>query len=688
MARPPADRRVAEFRLHLPFEPSGDQPEAIRQLVEGVRAGRRHQVLLGATGTGKTFTVANVIAEVGRPTLVLSHNKTLAAQLYGELRRFFPENAVEYFVSYYDYYQPEAYVPASDTYIQKDALINERIDKLRHSATRALLERSDVIIVSSVSCIYGLGSREAYDGMLLLLERGQIITRREILSRLVDILYERNDADFHRGAFRVRGDVIEIFPAHEDERAVRVELFGDEVDRIAVIDALRGTTVEELQRVAIYPASHYVTPADQLRRAVRDIREELRARLAELREAGRLLEAQRLEERTLFDLEMIEETGRCSGIENYSRHLSGRAPGEPPPTLLEFFPRDWLLVVDESHVTIPQVAGMYRGDRARKETLVRHGFRLPSALDNRPLRFDEFEAMIDQAIHVSATPGPWELERAEGVVVEQIIRPTGLLDPRVEVRPAERQVDDLLDEIRAEVAAGRQRGALRGKVLVTVLTKRMAQELTDWLQEVGVRARYLHSDIDTLERIEIVRDLRQDAFDVLVGINLLREGLDIPEVSLVAVLDADKEGFLRNATSLIQTIGRAARNVHGRVILYGDRVTPSMRAAIDETERRRARQEAYNAAHGITPETIRKALESPLAALLDGERVLARADRKPLAGIPEGEKLDPRALARVLRKLRREMKAAAGKLEFERAAEIRDRIRELEAWAVEQGVAL
>ena len=671
---------MPDFTLHLPFEPAGDQPQAIAELTAGLRAGEPHQVLLGATGTGKTFTVANVIANVGKPTLVLSHNKTLAAQLFGELKKLFPDNAVEYFVSYYDYYQPEAYVPSSDTYIQKDSLINERIDRLRHSATRTLLERNDVIIVSSVSCIYGLGSREAYDDMLLRLEVGQEIDRRTILRRLVEILYERNEQDFARGTFRARGDVIEIFPAHEDERAWRVELFGDEVERISVIDGLRGVRLGDVDKVAIYPASHYVTPKDQLQEAIRSIREELLERLQELRGQGRLLEAQRLEERTMFDLEMIEETGRCNGIENYSRHLSGRSPGEPPPTLIEFFPDDWLLVIDESHVTVPQVGGMFKGDRARKETLVRFGFRLPSAMDNRPLKFHEFEEHVQQAIYVSATPAKYELGRTEGAVVEQVIRPTGLLDPVIEVRPAANQVDDLLGEIHQTIEAG-------WRVLVTVLTKRMAQELSDYYQELGLRAKYLHSDIDTLERVEIVRDLRQGEFDVLIGINLLREGLDIPEVALVAVLDADKEGFLRNETSLVQTIGRAARNADGRVILYADRETDSMRAAMEETERRREKQRAYNEAHGITPETIRKAIESPLAALLDGERVLAREDRPELA-LPGDDRPDPKTVGNTLKRLRREMRDAAKKLEFERAAELRDRIRGLETWAVDNGVAL
>ncbi len=662
---------MARFELHSPFEPSGDQPTAIAELSDGLRAGMPHQVLLGATGTGKTFTMAHVIANAGLPTLVLSHNKTLAAQLYGELKKLFPKNAVEYFVSYYDYYQPEAYVPSTDTYIQKDAMINDHIDKLRHRATRALLERDDVIIVSSVSCIYGLGSPEAYDGMLLQLRPGQQVDRKQILNKLVEILYDRNEADFHRGTFRARGDVIEVFPAHEDARAYRVELFGDEVERLSIIDPLRGTRLETLERLTIYPASHYVTPKDQLRKAADAARAELQERLLELREQGCLLEAQRLEERTLFDLEMIEETGRCKGIENYSRHLSGRPSGAPPPTLLEYFPSEWLLLVDESHVTIPQVGGMYHGDRSRKSVLVRYGFRLPSAMDNRPLTFEEFEALQHRVVYVSATPSDFEIQKAQGVVTEQIIRPTGLLDPVIEVRPATQQVDDLLGELRATVSQG-------DRVLVTVLTKRMAQELTDYYKELGVRARYLHADVDTLERMAIVRDLRLGEFDVLVGINLLREGLDIPEVALVAVLDADKEGFLRNRTSLIQVMGRAARNVNGRVLLYGDKVTPSMQAAIDETSRRRAVQMAYNQAHGITPESIRKAVESPLAELLDNDRVQVPKERVSANILPE---LSAERLPGTIERLKREMKEAAKRLEFERAAELRDHIRELEQWA-------
>ena len=663
---------MGRFELKTVFEPAGDQPQAIASLCAGLDQGVPHQVLLGATGTGKTFTMANIIAHADKPTLVLSHNKTLAAQLYGELKGLFPDNAVEYFVSYYDYYQPEAYVPSTDTYIQKDLLINEHIDKLRHRATKSLLERKDVIIVSSVSCIYGLGSKEAYDGMLVRLEVGDSWPRAKLLRALVEILYTRNDHDFHRGTFRVRGDVVEVFPASEDEVAIRIELFGDEVEAISIVDPLRGQRLQQLETVAIYPASHYVTPKDQMDKALSAIEEELKDCLYELNSFGKLLEAQRLEERTGFNLEIIRETGRCKGIENYSRHLSGRAQGEPPPTLIEFFPKDWLLIIDESHVTVPQVGGMFKGDRSRKETLVDHGFRLPSALDNRPLKFEEFEALLDQVVYVSATPKDHELQKAEGVVVEQIIRPTGLLDPVIEVRPAAHQVDDLLAELRRVTSVGE-------RALVTVLTKRMAQELTDYYRELGVRVRYLHSDIDTLERMEIIRDLRQGEFDVLVGINLLREGLDIPEVSLVAILDADKEGFLRNRTSLIQTVGRAARNVNGRAILYGEKTTASMAQAIDETARRRAKQEAYNREHGITPETIRKAVDSPLDELLragslnvDKAKSVAEQAASRQATDPEQE----------IKRLKKQMKAAAAKLEFERAAELRDLIRELQALVV------
>jgi excinuclease ABC subunit B len=663
---------MGRFELTTDFIPAGDQPTAIAALCEGIDQGVGHQVLMGATGTGKTFTMAHLIQHTDRPTLVLSHNKTLAAQLYGELRGLFPNNAVEYFVSYYDYYQPEAYVPSSDTYIQKDLLINEHIDKLRHRATKSLLERKDVIIVSSVSCIYGLGSKEAYDGMLVRIDVGDEWPRGKLLRALVEILYSRNDHDFHRGTFRVRGDVIEVFPASEDEVAIRIELFGDEVERISLVDPLRGRRLEELETVAIYPASHYVTPKEQMSRAMADIEEELKDCLYELNSFGKLLEAQRLEERTSFDLELIRETGRCKGIENYSRHLSGREKGEPPPTLIEFFPKKWLLIIDESHVTVPQVGGMFKGDRSRKETLVNHGFRLPSALDNRPLTFEEFEALQDQVVYMSATPRDYELQRAEGVVVEQIIRPTGLLDPQIEVRPMVHQVDDLLGELRALAKEGE-------RALVTVLTKRMAQELTDYYRELGVRVRYLHSDIDTLERMEIIRDLRKGEFDVLVGINLLREGLDIPEVSLVAILDADKEGFLRNRTSLIQTIGRAARNINGRAILYGEKTTNSMRLAIDETNRRREVQEAYNAEHGITPETIKKAVDSPLDDLLRAGSITVDKTQSVAMQVAANKASKPEA---EIARLKKQMKAAAAKLEFERAADIRDLIRELSALVV------
>ncbi|MDP2314192.1 MAG: excinuclease ABC subunit UvrB [Pseudomonadota bacterium] len=663
------------FRLATEMSPAGDQPTAIAQLVAGLKAGLPHQVLLGATGTGKTFTIANVIQAYQRPTLLMAHNKTLAAQLFGEMKQLFPDNAVEYFVSYFDYYQPEAYVPSSDTYIEKDSLINEHIDKLRHSATRSLLERKDVIIVASVSCIYGLGSPEAYDDMVIPIEVGDTIPRRKLLSRLVELQYQRNEQDLHRGTFRARGDVIEIVPAHESERAYRIELFGDEVEALSEIDPLRGVKINKLDKICIYPASHYVTPKEKMQHAVESIRTELQERLEEFRTKGLLLEAQRLEQRTVFDLEMIEQLGFCNGIENYSRHLTQRPEGMPPPTLLEYFRGDWLLVIDESHVTVPQIGGMYRGDRARKETLVKYGFRLPSALDNRPLMFEEFNQHIRQAIYVSATPSKYELEQAMGIVAEQVIRPTGLLDPMIEVRPAASQVDDLLGELRETVAKGH-------RVLVTTLTKRMAQELTDYYRELGLRVKYLHSDIDTLERMQILRELRLGEFDILVGINLLREGLDLPEVALVAVLDADKEGFLRSGTSLIQTIGRAARNVEGRVILYADRVTDSMELAMGETDRRRTKQIAYNELHGITPKTIIKNMDSPLAALLDADYVKVPKDAKELATLP-GVTIE--AIPGQIRRLRAEMKTAAGQLEFERAAELRDRIRKLEEMALQMG---
>ena len=653
------------FRLVSEFEPRGDQPQAIRELVEGLGRGEKHQVLLGATGTGKTFTIANVIQAHGRPTLVMAHNKTLAAQLYGELKSLFPENAVHFFVSYYDYYQPEAYVPQTDTFIEKDALINDEIDRMRHAATHALLTRDDVIIVASVSCIFGIGSAEAYYGMLQKLEVGLEIPRDRVLRALVDILYERNDVDFHRGTFRVRGDVLEVFPPYEEDRAIRIEFFGDTIDSIAVVDPLRGKVLEKLDKVAIFPGSHYVTAPEMRRIAIESIRDELRERLQELQAQGKLLEAQRLEQRTIFDLEMLEQMGFCSGIENYSRHLSGRKAGEPPPCLLDYFPKDFLLVIDESHQTVPQIAAMYRGDRSRKKTLVEHGFRLPSALDNRPLRFEEFEKLVHQAIYVSATPGDYELEKAQGVVVEQIIRPTGLLDPVVEVRPVASQVDDLLAEIRKVTARGE-------RVLVTTLTKRMAEDLTEYYTDVGVRVQYLHSDIDTIERVQIIRGLRQGDFDVLIGINLLREGLDIPEVSLVAIFDADKEGFLRSTVSLIQTIGRAARNVNGKVILYADTVTRSMQAAIDETNRRRAKQEAYNREHGITPATVRRAIDE-LAPMVEGDYSTV-----PLAAEEETAYLPRETLHARIQELTRQMHAAAEALEFEKAAELRDRIHALQ----------
>jgi excinuclease ABC subunit B len=655
-----------QFHLVTTFTPTGDQPQAIAQLAAGLEAGHSHQVLLGVTGSGKTFTVANVVARLNRPTLVLAPNKTLAAQLYGEFKEFFPDNAVEYFVSYYDYYQPEAYVPQADLYIEKDASINEAIDRLRHSATRSLFDRNDVIIVASVSCIYGLGSPEAYHGMLLYLEEGMEKDRKEVLRKLVDILYERNDIDFHRGTFRVRGDRVEIFPAYEEDRALRVEFWGDTVEAIREIDPLRGQTLRRLKKVTVYPASHYVTPDLVRRQAMATIEAELTERLAWFREQGKLLEAQRLEERTRFDLEMMKELGYCHGIENYSRHLTGRASGEPPPTLLDYLPRESLVVIDESHIGIPQLMGMYRGDQARKRTLVEYGFRLPSALDNRPLSFEEFEARVRQTIYVSATPGPFEMQKVAGRVVEQIVRPTGLMDPQIAVKPATHQVDDLLGEIRARVARSE-------RVLVTTLTKRMAEDLTEYYQDLGLKVRYLHSDVSTLERMEVIRDLRLGVFDVLVGINLLREGLDLPEVSLVAILDADKEGFLRSERSLIQTCGRAARNVRGTVLFYADRVTPSMTAALTETTRRRQLQEEYNRAHGITPETIRSKIKDVLASVYEADYVTV-----PLAAEEQLPYLAEKAPATIAR-LKREMQAAAKKLDFERAAALRDQIRALEA---------
>jgi excinuclease ABC subunit B len=655
------------LKLKSDLVPRGDQPKAIEELVAGLLRGDPAQVLLGITGSGKTFTMAHVIERLKRPTLVIAHNKTLAHQLYGEFKQLFPDNAVHYFVSYYDYYQPEAYVPSTDTYIEKDSLINEEIDRMRHAATYALLTRRDVLIVASVSCIYGIGAAEAYLGMKIDLARGLEVRRDAVLRRLVEIQYERNDVDFARGTFRVRGDVVEIFPAYEREKAIRVEWWGDEIESISEVDPLRGKVLRKVDEVSIFPGSHYVTPADQLVRAMNGIKEELRGRLAELRAQNKLVEEQRLQQRTLYDLEMLEQMGRCKGIENYSRHLSGRAAGEPAPTLLDYFPKDYLLIVDESHQTIPQIGAMWKGDRSRKETLVDFGFRLPSALDNRPLRFDEWEGRCPQAIFVSATPAEYELQRAQGVVVEQIIRPTGLLDPEIEVRPVGAQVDDLLAEIRERVKSGE-------RVLVTTLTKRMAEDLTEYYTELGVRVRYLHSDIDTLERIAILRDLRLGEYDVLVGINLLREGLDLPEVSLVAILDADKEGFLRAERSLIQTIGRAARNINGKVLMYADRETESMKKAISETRRRRALQEAYNKAHGITPRTVQKAIQD-----LTGT---AHDDFVDLSKLPTPKKgrkqVRPDEIPGLISQLKKEMFDLAEALEFEKAAAIRDRIVELE----------
>jgi excinuclease ABC subunit B len=658
---------MEKFRIVSEYRPRGDQPQAITELCEGLARKDRDQVLLGVTGSGKTFTMANVIAETNRPALVLAPNKTLAAQLYGEFRELFPENAVEYFVSYYDYYQPEAYVPTTDTYIEKDSAINDEIDKLRHASTRSLLTRRDVIIVASVSCIYGIGSPEAYQAMHIFFHQGDDVGRDELLRKLVSIQYQRNDVDFHRGTFRVRGDVIEIFPAHEEERALRVEFFGDTVEAISEIDPLRGKVVQRLTKCAVYPASHYVASRETLERAIEMIRIDLRERLQWFYERNMLVEAQRLEQRTMFDLEMMEEMGFCQGIENYSRYFDGRRPGEAPYTLIDYFPKDFLLFVDESHITVSQVGGMYRGDRSRKETLVNYGFRLPSALDNRPLNFREFEERVNQVVYVSATPAEYELRQAQGVVVEQVIRPTGLVDPEIAIRPAQGQVDDLLHEVREVVARGE-------RILVTTLTKRMAEELTKYYRELGVRVKYLHSDIDTIERMQILRSLRLGEFDVLVGINLLREGLDIPEVSLVAILDADKEGFLRSARSLIQTCGRAARNVEGRVIMYADTVTKSMQMCIDETQRRRERQTEYNLEHGITPTTVKKGLRSIL------ESIEERMDyvTPPLAAESAEEYVPLEKIPKLVKKLRKEMLTAAKELDFERAAELRDRVRKLE----------
>jgi excinuclease ABC subunit B len=663
---------MAEFELESPFAPAGDQPAAIAALIEGLKDGEAWQTLLGVTGSGKTFTIANVIAQTRRPTLVMAPNKTLAAQLYSEFRDFFPHSAVEYFVSYYDYYQPEAYVPSTDTFIEKDASINEHIEQMRLSATKALLEREDAIIVATVSAIYGLGDPAAYHGMILHLRKGGIIDQRAILKRLAELQYTRNDVELRRGNFRVRGDVIDIFPAESEQLAIRVELFGDEIDQISEFDPLTGETLQRLARTTIYPKSHYVTPREKVLEAIELIKDELRERLAQLRSVDKLLEAQRLEQRTLFDIEMMQELGYCNGIENYSRFLSGRAPGQPPPTLIDYLPANALLVIDESHVTIPQIGGMYKGDRSRKTTLVEYGFRLPSALDNRPLRFDEFERLMPQTIFVSATPGPYEHEHCS-TVIDQVVRPTGLVDPEIEIRPVASQVDDLLSEIRTRTAAD-------DRVLVTTLTKRMAEDLTEYLDEHGVRVRYLHSDIDTVERVEILRDLRAGEFDVLVGINLLREGLDIPEVSLVAILDADKEGFLRSDRSLIQTVGRAARNLRGKAIMYADNITGSMKRAIEETERRRERQLAYNIEHGITPQSVVKAVRD----IIEGVPLGGRQRQRPSAALAaeEGaqyEAMSPEEAAKLIKKLEKEMYTHARNLEFEQAAALRDRIAVIES---------
>ncbi len=682
------------FNLKTDYTPRGDQPQAIAELTAGIERGDQHQVLLGVTGSGKTFTVANVIAATGRPALVLAPNKTLAAQLYGEMKELFPDNAVEFFVSYYDYYQPEAYIPSSDTFIEKDSSINDEIDKMRHSATRSLLTRRDAIIVASVSCIYGIGSPEAYASLHIFFHQGDDYGRDTLLRKLVDIQYERNDMDFHRGTFRVRGDVIEVFPAYDSDKALRIEFFGDEIESISEIDPLRGVALQRLSKCAIYPASHYVSTRETLERAVEQIRLDLEERIRYFKANNMLLEAQRIEQRTFFDIEMLEEMGFCQGIENYSRYFDGRAPGEPPYTLIDYFPDDFVLFVDESHISIPQVGGMYRGDRSRKETLVNYGFRLPAALDNRPLNFSEFQSRIRQAVYVSATPADYEMEKSGGIFVEQVIRPTGLLDPMIEVRPATAgkpypldvnavetrgdtsppqvaefgQVDDLLHEVRETVARGE-------RVLVTTLTKRMAEELTNYYRDLGVRVRYLHSDIVTIERMQILRDLRMGEFDVLVGINLLREGLDLPEVSLVAIMDADKEGFLRSSRSLIQTCGRAARNVNGRVLMYADVITRSMLASIDETRRRREKQMAWNQEHGITPETVRKSMGNILGSIEEKDYYTPPAN---VAESPEEYGVSPKDIPKLIKKLRKEMLAAAKELEFEKAAELRDRVKKLE----------
>ncbi len=650
------------FKLVSEYKPTGDQPEAIAALVKGFKEGNQFQTLLGVTGSGKTFTMANVIQELNKPTLIIAHNKTLAAQLYGEFREYFPENAVEYFVSYYDYYQPEAYVPSSDTYIAKDSSINDEIDKLRHSATAALSERRDVIIVASVSCIYGLGSPIDYQEMVISLRPGMERDRDEVIRKLIDIQYDRNEMDFHRGTFRVRGDVLEIFPAGSGEEAVRVEFFGDEVERITEVDVLTGEIKRELNHIAIFPASHYVVSKESMERAIGEIEKELEGQVRHFKREDKLLEAQRISERTNFDIEMMRETGFCSGIENYSRHLTGLAPGQPPHTLIDYFPDDFILMIDESHITVPQVGGMYHGDQSRKRTLVEYGFRLPSALDNRPLSFEEFESKLNQVLFVSATPGAYE-ERNELMRAEQVIRPTGLLDPEIDVRPVEGQIDDLIGEVKKETAR-------KNKILVTTLTKRMAEDLTDYMRELGIRVKYLHSDIDTLERAEIVRDMRLDVFDVLVGINLLREGLDIPEISLVVILDADKEGFLRSTTSLIQTVGRAARNAEGHVIMYADSITDSMRQAIEETKRRRGIQMQYNEKHGITPQSIHKAVRDLISISKKVAAEELRLEKDP-------ESMSREELEKLIRDVTKQMKKAAAELNFEAAAELRDKMTEL-----------
>jgi excinuclease ABC subunit B len=661
---------LSKFEIVSPYKPAGDQPKAIAELLDHFARGLDHQVLLGVTGSGKTFTMAQVIQSLNLPSLVLAPNKTLAAQLYAEFKELFPKNAVEYFVSYYDYYQPEAYLPATDTFIEKDSAINEQIDRMRHSATRSLFDRRDVLIVSSVSCIYGLGSPEAYAGMLIHLALNLKLKRDHLLRELVRIRYNRSDIDFHRGTFRVRGDMVEIFPPYEEERAIRVEFFGDFIDSLSWVDPLRGTTLRKIEKIAIYPGSHYVSSEERNRIAIETIREELREQLQQYQAAIKPLEKERLEQRTLYDLEMISEMGSCPGIENYSRHFTGRQTGQAPPTLLEYFPKDFLVFVDESHVTIPQIGGMYRGDRARKMNLVEHGFRLPSALDNRPLNFQEFEGLTNKVVYVSATPAPYELKKSGGIIVEQIIRPTGLLDPEIEVKPARHQVDDLLTEIRARVAK-------KERVLITTLTKRTAEDLTDYYENLGVKVKYLHSEISTIERTEIIRDLRLGIFDVLIGINLLREGLDLPEVSLVAITDADKEGFLRSERSLVQTIGRAARNVAGKVILYGDTMTESMKRAISETDRRRAIQREYNEKHGIEPKSIVKKINDSLAIIYGYDALI----QEPVDGVRsriEKFKTDPSGLHKEIEKLRKKMKKAAQNLEFEEAAKIRDEIKRLE----------